>query len=142
MLPSEDAEDAGFCTPLAWSSIYAWHILTDQGVDDMKKVFLAGVLIAAANFSAAYAGNVENGEKLFASPTLGGGTTGRSCVTCHADGYKLSADLFERKKDKAVAHIVNFCIEKPLGGEAIDPTGQEMADILAYMKSLVKEKKK
>lgn len=37
----------------------------------------------------------------------------------------------------SVEEIVNVCIEKPLGGVAIDPAGEEMGDLIAYMKTLV-----
>ena len=36
----------------------------------------------------------------------------------------------------ASAAVINFCIEKPLAGHAIDPKGQDMADLIAYLKSL------
>jgi len=114
----------------------------------MKKLVLIGAVLTAAHCSTAYAGNSENGKKLFASPSLGGGTNGKSCASCHADGAKLNADLFSRdrhvimgKKMGSVADIVNICIEKAMAGKAIHPEGEEMADILAYMQELVKEKK-
>ena len=117
----------------------------------MKKLLIVVVvaLLAAANFSAAQAGNVENGKKLFESPVLGGGTTGKSCMTCHTNGAKLGADLFERKEYSimgmemdSLADVVNICIKKALGGKIIDPKGEEMADIIAYMQSLLKPEKK
>ncbi len=108
-------------------------------------IVIAGAFIATATLSPAHAADAEKDKKLFESATLGDGTTGNSCVTCHADGAKFGADLFERKeyiimgmKLKSVADIVNICIEKPLGGKAIDTKGDEMADILAYMQSLLK----
>jgi cytochrome c len=114
----------------------------------MKRLFFVSAAIAVGCCSAAYAGNAESGKKLFESPEFGGGTTGKSCASCHAGGKKMSADLFERdqhvlmgQKMGSVADIVNMCIEKPLGGKAIDPKSEEMADILAYMETLVQEKK-
>jgi len=85
--------------------------------------------------SLANAGNVDKGKALFESPTLGGGTTGKSCKSCHPGGKNLGGDLFDRKD--SLAAMVNTCIEKPLGGTAIDPKGEEMQDLLAYMKTLV-----
>jgi cytochrome c len=110
----------------------------------MKKIFiLATALVVAGGWSPAKAGNVDKGKALFESPTLGGGTTGKSCQSCHAGGENLGADLFNRKKlhimgmtKTNVADIVNVCIEKPLGGTAIDPKGEEMQDLLAYMETL------
>ncbi len=111
----------------------------------MKKMFiLATLLVTIGGLSPANAGNLEKGKALFASPTLGGGTTGKSCQSCHPGGKNLGGDLFSRKKlsimgtDKdSLAGVVNVCIERPLGGKAIDPQGEEMQDLLAYMQTLV-----
>ena len=117
----------------------------------MKKMLMmtAAALVLAGGLSLAQAADVDNGKALFKSPTLGGGTTGKSCNTCHPGGKKLGGDLFTRKQltimgmDKAsVADMVNVCIEKPLGGKAIDPQGAEMQDLLAYMKTLTAKQSK
>ncbi len=109
----------------------------------MKKtlVFVAALMMTG---TLVYAASVDNGKALFESPTLGGGTTGQSCNTCHEGGENLGSDLFERKQftimgmdKKALADVINVCIEKPLGGTAIDPQGQEMQDLMAYMKTLI-----
>jgi cytochrome c len=47
-----------------------------------------------------------------------------------------SAATKARKRSK-LAGMVNTCIERPLAGKAIDPAGSEMADIIAYMESLL-----
>lgn len=110
---------------------------------EMKKTL---VLVAALMMTGtmAYAASAEKGKALFESPRFGGGTTGKSCNTCHAGGEGLGGDLFTRKQftimkmqKKTLAEVVNVCIENPLGGKAIDPQGQEMQDLLAYMKILV-----
>ena len=57
----------------------------------------------------------------------------------------MGKDLFAERKQftimgmgkKTLAEVINVCIEKPLGGKAIDPNGQEMQDLIAYMKTLV-----
>jgi cytochrome c peroxidase len=111
----------------------------------MKKAL---VLVAALMMtgSLVYAASADKGKALFESPTLGGGTTGKSCNTCHEDGKGLGSDLFERrqftimKMDKlTLADVINVCIEKPMGGAAIDPQGQEMQDVMAYMETLIKK---
>jgi len=110
----------------------------------MKKMLIAAtVMILAGGLSLAQAADVDKGKALFESPALGGGTTGKSCKTCHPGGAKIGGDLFDRKQltimgmDKgSIADIVNICIEKPLGGKAIDPQGVEMQNLLAYMKTL------
>ncbi|MCI5219675.1 MAG: DUF1924 domain-containing protein [Candidatus Electrothrix sp. LOE2] len=116
----------------------------------MKKLFVVPLSVAFAvlSLSAAQAGNVENGKKLFESPTFGGGTSGKTCASCHADGTKLGADLFEREKHMimgkevaSVADTVNVCIEMAMKGKAIKTDSDEMKDVLAYMQTLVKEEK-
>lgn len=106
-----------------------------------KTMVLAAVFMVAGTL--AYAANADKGKALFESPTLGGGTTGKTCATCHPGGAKLGADLFTRKQftimgmgKKSLAEVINVCIERPLGGKAIDPDGQEMQDLIAYMKTL------
>jgi len=109
-----------------------------------KTIMLVAALMMTGTMALAYAANVDKGKALFESPSLGGGTTGKSCLSCHEGGAKLGGDLFERKQwtimgmdKKSLAEVVNVCIEKPLGGTAIDPQGQEMQDLLAYMKNLI-----
>ncbi|MDO9042540.1 MAG: hypothetical protein Q7U64_09395 [Desulfocapsaceae bacterium] len=111
----------------------------------MKKEFiLVAALMMTGGLTLAYAVNVDKGKTLFESPSLGGGTTGKSCSTCHEGGKNLGSDLFERKQftimkmdKKSLAEVINICIEKPLGGAAIDSQGQDMKDLIAYMKTLV-----
>lgn len=114
----------------------------------MKKKFALAIgMLMVGGLSLAQAADPEKGKALFESPTLGGGTTGKSCKSCHAGGKNLGGDLFERQRhnimgaDKeSLAAVVNVCIEKPLGGKAIDPKGEEMQDLLAYMQTLVAAK--
>lgn len=114
-----------------------------------KMFILATALVMAVTLSLAYAADADKGKALFESPTLGGGTTGKSCSSCHPDGKGLGGDLFDRKKlaimdmDKdSVEEVVNVCIENPLGGTAIDPQGEEMQDLIAYLKTLVSKQEK
>jgi len=110
-----------------------------------KKMFvLASVFVMAGTLTLAYAADVDKGKALFASPTLGGGTTGKSCMTCHDGGEGLGDDLFDRQsytimgmEKNSVEEMVNVCIERPLGGVAIDTASDEMLDLIAYMKTLV-----
>lgn len=109
-----------------------------------KMLMLAAALVTAGTLSLAYAADIAKGKALFESPELGGGTTGKSCKTCHDGGKGFGSDLFEREEltimgmgKDSVEKVVNVCIEKPLGGTAIDPRGEEMQDLIAYMKTLV-----
>jgi mono/diheme cytochrome c family protein len=78
------------------------------------------------------AGDVGKGKALFSDPKFGGGTTGVSCNSCHPDGKGLekAADM------KGLEKQVNACIKGALKGKEIDPKFPEMADIVAYIKSL------
>jgi hypothetical protein len=110
-----------------------------------EKIFiLATAFVLAGTFSLAYGADADKGKALFESPTFGGATTGKTCKSCHAGGKGLGADLFERQtitimgmEKSMVEEVVNVCIEKPLGGKAIDPRGEEMQNLLAYLKPLV-----
>jgi hypothetical protein len=115
-----------------------------------KSVLVAAVMmVVVGSLGVAYAANVDKGKALFESPNLGGGTTGKSCSSCHEGGAGLGRDLFERKDlnfsgsdTMSLAEVINLCIENPLGGKAIDPAGEEMLDLKAYMKTLVTKPEK
>jgi len=99
------------------------------------KIALFSAVSLSLIFSLAIAaGNVEKGKALFNDPKLGGGTAGVSCNSCHPDGkgVEKAADW----KDKDLEKQVNLCIKNALKGKGIDPKSAEMADIIAYVKSL------
>jgi hypothetical protein len=84
--------------------------------------------------------DARNGKLLFESPDLGGGTSGKSCLTCHEDGRDLSPETLTRKNYLvmgnpvgSLAGVINFCIEVALRGEAIAEDGTEMNDLIAYL---------
>ena len=78
------------------------------------------------------AGDAGKGKVLFKDPKFGGGTAGVSCNSCHPDGKGL-----EKAADrKGLEKQVNACIQNALKGKGIDPKSTEMADIVAYLKSL------
>jgi cytochrome c553 len=93
-----------------------------------------GVMISfSLMFTLAMAGgDVEKGKALFSDPKFGGGTAGVSCNSCHPDGKGLekAADM------KGLAKQVNACIKNALKGKGIDLKSAEMADMVAYIKSL------
>ena len=78
------------------------------------------------------AGNAEKGKTLFNDPKFGGGTVGMSCNSCHQDGKGLEKAADRKDLEKQV----NLCIKNALKGKGIDPKSAEMADIVAYLKSL------
>lgn len=97
------------------------------------KIAMFAVISLSLIFSLAIAaGNVKKGKALFNDPKLGGGTIGTSCNSCHPDGKGL-----EKAADrKDLEEQVNLCIKNALKGKGIDPKSGEMADIIAYLKSL------
>jgi len=101
------------------------------------------VLFAAGSCLGA---DARNGQQLFESPTLGGGTSGKTCLTCHEHGRDLSPETLGRKQylvmDNPVgslAGVINFCIEVALRGQAIPENGKEMNDLIAYLKVFIKD---
>ncbi len=99
------------------------------------KIALFSVISVSLVYSLAIAaGNVEKGKALFGDPKLGGGTAGVSCNSCHPDGKGL--EKAASWKDKDLEKQVNSCIKNALKGKGIDPKSAEMADIIAYLKSL------
>jgi cytochrome c553 len=78
------------------------------------------------------AGNAEKGKALFNDPKFGEGTAGMSCNSCHPDGKGVEKAADRKDLEK----IVNACIKNALKGKGIDPKSVEMADVVAYLKSL------
>jgi cytochrome c553 len=78
------------------------------------------------------AGDAGKGKALFNDPKFGGGTAGVSCNSCHPDGKGLE----KAANMKGLEKQVNACIQNALKGKGIDPKSAEMADIVAYLKSL------
>jgi cytochrome c len=107
------------------------------------KITLLSMVALGLLFSAAYAKKhlpEERGKVLFENPKFAGGV--KSCNACHPGGKGLekAADKKEfrimGKTQKSLEEAVNFCIEMGNKGKAIDAKSPEMADIVAYIKSL------
>jgi cytochrome c len=94
--------------------------------------------------SYAMTGDMERGKKLFKDEKFGNGTAGKSCNSCHPDGKGLekagakSEFNIMGQRQNSLAEAVNFCIKMALKGQPIDPNGQDMKDIVAYIRSLGK----
>jgi cytochrome c553 len=107
------------------------------------KIVMLIIAVLALSLSFAFAaGDVEKGKALFNDPKLGGGTSGKSCNSCHPDGKGLekAADEKEWKTPagtrKSLEEAVNTCITMALRGKALDPKSADMTNIVAYIKSL------
>ena len=97
------------------------------------KITMLSMISVNLIFSLAMAaGDMEKGKVLFNDPKFGGGTIGMSCNSCHPDANGL-----EKAGDrKDLEKFVNTCIKNALKGKGIDTKSAEMADIVAYIKSL------
>jgi cytochrome c553 len=101
----------------------------------MKRLRIALFVIVSISLTvtlAIAAGNAEKGKILFNDPKFGGGTVGMSCNSCHPDGKGVEKAADRKNLEKQV----NACIKNALKGNGIDPKSAEMADIVAYLKSL------
>jgi cytochrome c len=85
---------------------------------------------------AAEKGNADKGKALFNDAKFAGGQ--KACGECHPNGKGIekTADKKEFKTQNALEKQVNACIVGASKGKAIDPKSAEMADIVAYIKSL------
>ncbi len=106
------------------------------------KVLLSTAVLGVLMVSQVYSQDIERGKKLFNDSKFAGGKSGKSCATCHPGGKGLEgvADKKEfklmGKTLKSLEEAVNLCIEMGLKGKPIDPKGKDMADLVAYLKSL------
>ena len=79
---------------------------------------------------------VEEGEKLFHSPTLGKNKV--SCDMCHpnaANTHPETYPKFQKQLGKVVAlrHMINWCIQNPLEGEPLPSDDPRMIALEAYI---------
>jgi mono/diheme cytochrome c family protein len=102
------------------------------------KIAVFSIIALGLVFSSAFAADMAKGKALFNDPKLGGGTTGKSCNSCHKDGSGIYAAKkeFMGGKAKSLENAVNMCIEMMLKGKAIDAKSSDMANITAYIKTL------
>lgn len=108
-------------------------------------LLLAVFFLFPATAEISLAADSQHGKLLFESPDLGGGTSGKTCLTCHEHGRNFSAETLTRKTytimgnpAASLAEVINFCIEVALRGEAIPETGPEMNDLIAYLSVFIK----
>jgi cytochrome c553 len=94
---------------------------------------LVAALLAWSFASAA--GDAAKGKILFDDPKFAGGTTGKSCSSCHPEAK--GAAKAAAKTD--LREMINSCIVNALHGKAIDLRSSEMDDMVAYLKSAKKK---
>ncbi len=99
------------------------------------------MLLASAVFAMHHTPE-DRGKTLFNDPKLGGGTSGKSCNTCHPDGKGLegvgSKTMWKNPggEFKSLEEAVNVCITMALKGTALDVKSEQMKDLVAYLNSL------
>jgi hypothetical protein len=90
-------------------------------------------IILSGSFSLALAaGDTGKGKILFSDTKLGGASAGNSCNACHPGGKGL--EKAGARKD--LPKVINACIETALKGKPLSLKSSEMADLVAYIKSL------
>ena len=110
------------------------------------RFFVLSAVISGMLCSTTFAGKhlpEERGKALFNDPKFAGGI--RSCNSCHPNGKGL--EEAGKKKEfrvmgktlRSLEDVVNLCIEMGNKGKPIDVKSSEMADIVAYIKSLAKK---
>lgn len=106
------------------------------------RLFVLSVIALTFIVSGAFAADAAKGKALFNDVKFAGGTAGKSCNSCHKDGSGLEAAGTKKefnvmgKKLKKLEDVVNMCIEMGNKGKAIDLKSADMANIVAYIKSL------
>ena len=79
---------------------------------------------------------------MFNDTRLAGGTSGRSCSTCHLEGKGLEGvgDKKEWKTPggefKSLEETINICITMANKGTALDVKSEQMKDLVSYIKSI------
>ena len=108
----------------------------------LKTTMLVVIVLVVAVSLGFAAGDMEKGKALFSNPTLGDGTSGKSCNTCHPNGKGLEG--IGAKKEwinpagtyNTLEAAVNICIAKALKGNPLDEKSKQMQDLIAYLRSI------
>ena len=113
-------------------------------------VALLSAALAASAFSLAFAaGDVLKGKALFNDPKAFGAPGEKSCSSCHPDGSGLEKAGAAGRKEwtnpggtwLSLEDASNVAIMRATKGKPIDPNSGDMQDLVAYIRSLAKNKK-
>jgi len=109
----------------------------------IKKICLFSLLCFLFLITSSFADDILKGKSLFNDPKLGGGGKGKSCSNCHPESSVVKwldkkEYVLMGKKVKSIEEAINICIEKALGGKALDIKSNEMKSLVAYIKSFKK----
>ncbi len=84
----------------------------------------------------------DRGKAMFNDTNLAGGTSGKSCGTCHPDGKGLEGIAGKKEWKtpggdfKTLEEAVNICVTMALKGTALDVKSEQMKDLVSYMKTI------
>jgi len=83
-----------------------------------------------------YMSVVQDGRNLWVSASLG--TNGVACAQCHpnaANTHPETYPKFQKQLGRVIAlrEMINWCLQNPLEGEALDLDSPEMVAIEAYV---------
>ena len=90
----------------------------------------------------------ERGKAMFNDVKFAGGTSGKSCATCHPDGKGLEGVVDKKAwknpggEFKTLEEAVNACITMALKGTALDVKSDQMKDLVSYMKTFKAKEEK
>lgn len=112
----------------------------------MLRIAVFSMVVLGLLVSGAFAaGDPAKGKALFNDPKFATGS--KACSECHPGGKGMEKAGGKKefhimgKVQKSLEEAVNACIVNANKGKAIDVKSKEMADMVAYIKSLKTEKK-
>ncbi len=81
---------------------------------------------------------VEEGKQLFHDGAAVGGTIGVSCDMCHPDGSNTHPETYPKyqvqlQRVALLRDMIDWCIENPLKGRALDPNDTRLRALEAYI---------
>ncbi len=81
---------------------------------------------------------VAEGKKIFHSDKELGGTIGVSCDMCHPDASNTHPETYPKyqvqlQKVALLRDMINWCIENPVKGKALDPNDTKLRALEAYI---------
>ena len=81
---------------------------------------------------------VAEGKEIFHSDKELGGTIGVSCDMCHPDASNTHAETYPKyqvqlQKVALLRDMIDWCIENPVKGKALDPNDPKMRALEAYI---------
>jgi len=109
-------------------------------------VVAVALIVTASLVTAKHHTPEERGKALFKDPKLGGGTSGKSCSSCHPGGKGLEGVAGKKEWQspagavKTLEEMVNACITAALKGKPLDVQSEQMKDLVSYLKTFKAQK--